>query len=135
VRLTTTSHRTEKKGSMCMCSEAAKNDDRRTKKPKLKPDTTMAAMEKAASSRSPMWPMKACETALIPYSAFRCKMAGPTICHSFFDSTHHSNNNAQLARRPFAPAVPSSAASPARGCSSGALADSSMAPALTYQSC
>ncbi|WVZ92455.1 hypothetical protein U9M48_038519, partial [Paspalum notatum var. saurae] len=61
-----------------------------TRKPKLKPATTVAAMEKAASSRSPRWPMKACETTLIPYSAIRWKMAGPTMRHSFFDSNHHS---------------------------------------------
>ena len=103
----------------------------RTRNPKLKPATTVAAMEKAASSRSPRWPMKACVTTLIAYSAIRWKMAGATMRHSFFDSTHHSAA-ARLARPAL---VPPPAASPRGcGCSSGARAASS-SMALVLRAC
>ncbi|BAT05912.1 Os08g0480050, partial [Oryza sativa Japonica Group] len=92
-----------------------------SRKPKLKPATTVEAMEKAASSRSPMWPMNACETTLIPYSAIRWKMAGPTTRHSFFDSTHHSP--ATLAPAGHSCCFTASASTPPRGRSSGAATD------------
>lgn len=60
---------------------------------------TLLAMEKAASSRSPMWPAKAWLMMLKLYSTSRRNTAGPTISHSFLDSSHASLANAGSRRR------------------------------------
>ncbi|KAM1091622.1 hypothetical protein ACFX2I_018952 [Malus domestica] len=47
---------------------------------------TVLAMEMAASSRSHRWPAKAWVMTSMQYEAARLKIAGPTMCHNFFDS-------------------------------------------------